>query len=441
MKILAATAAACALLLTACGDADTPSDKSSAADPASHTETSPAESESTEAPPSTGTTGTTGTAPARVVTTIPDEIPLGMDLWDARGDGGEYHAVPYRPAPDEQGSSIDPCGTAVWPLGGTLDEQWAWATGPEYADRREVVTLPSVDAAVDALEAIRQAVEACPTDEKLVWSNHDLDTGYDSVTFSLSYDSLGLRTYLVTRVANAVLLTDVYGEGHISHAEDSAVARIALTQTLAPYLCVFAAARCGGAQSPTQGLAIPDDFPLADGWPRRTGEPGYAGLTGPNRTLPALDLAPCDVQADDPEYADRLRADWSDVEDFRHRQLTVYGSEAIATSALLSIVELHRSCPETHHDGGFTTHFTLDQTSYGDESWSVVATETQAEGYPTSYLNVSHFVRVGSAVLVDTVYSEGGAGPPGSLERNVRRPAAEAESVISTMCTFTDLGC
>lgn len=191
---------------------------------------------------------------------------------------------------------------------------------------------------------------------------------------------------------------------------------------------------------PAPSRVIPDDFPLTAGWPRRPGEPGQPGLTGPNRTLSALDVAPCDVPAADPAFADRLRSDWEDIEDFRSRQLTSYATVAAASTALDAIVATYRSCPEHASNPQSTTSYALERTSYGDASWAVAATETY-DGYPTTYLGVWHFVRVGLAVLVTADHGEGGAGPPGTLERNVRRSAAEAEAVIAAMCTFAVDGC
>ncbi|WP_146207244.1 hypothetical protein [Nocardioides silvaticus] len=185
--------------------------------------------------------------------------------------------------------------------------------------------------------------------------------------------------------------------------------------------------------------AIPDDFPLAADWPPRPGEPGYLGLQGPDRELPAIDHQPCDVVAADPAFRDRRRADWGDVEDDRSRQLTVYRSEQDAEEALQAIIEVYRHCPE-RFDGPSWVGYVLQQTSYGDASWSVTATET-FDGYRTSYLGVRHLVRVGQAVLVTVDHNEGGFGPPGSLEENVARPVAEARDVIDAMCVFSTTGC
>ncbi len=192
----------------------------------------------------------TSTAPAGVVTTIPDDIPLGGDLWDARGDGGEFHADPYHPGPSEPPATLEICGQRVWPVmdgGGpaAVDELTAWATGPEYADTRDLVTLPSVDAAVAAVDAFRQVLRGCPEDGHIVWTVLDGDTGYDSVTFSGSYtDGLGLNTFQITRVGNAVLYTEDYGEGAIGDGPAVARHRTELTKRIASSLCVFAADGC-----------------------------------------------------------------------------------------------------------------------------------------------------------------------------------------------------
>ena len=96
-----------------------------------------------------------------------------------------------------------------------------------------------------SIEAFRSALADCATDGDQVWTAHASDTGDDSVTFSLSYtEGLGLSTYQVTRVGNAVLFTVIYGEGAIGDAEGSARLRDELVGDIAPSLCVFAEAGC-----------------------------------------------------------------------------------------------------------------------------------------------------------------------------------------------------
>ncbi len=118
-------AAAAAVLLTACGGTDDPAAVPSATDTATQ-EPSPTEPSSAVPPPTT--------APAGVVTTIPDGIPLGIDLWDARGDGGEYHAKPYHPGASAPGRTLEACGQLLWPVmdgdgQAFVDQLSAWATG------------------------------------------------------------------------------------------------------------------------------------------------------------------------------------------------------------------------------------------------------------------------------------------------------------------------
>ncbi|MEZ0579460.1 hypothetical protein [Nocardioides sp. MH1] len=97
--------------------------------------------------------------------------------------------------------------------------------------------MPSVDDAVRAVAAIRTALQDCHGEDDSVWTAHRADTGEDSVTFTLSYrKGLGLSTYQVTRVGNAVLFLVGYGEGSLAGARASIDGRTALTTTITPYL-------------------------------------------------------------------------------------------------------------------------------------------------------------------------------------------------------------
>ena len=212
-SLLAATFAAAVLVLTACSETDQPDLEQTAAD-----------------------LGSTD-----VVTAIPDDIPIDLGLVDMSGDGGDY-VDPHHGAPVTR---LAVCGDRLWPVDGAADELVTTATGPEYGDTRDLITLPTVDAAVSTIEAVRAALGDCATDGDQVWTVHESDTGYDSVTFSLSYtEGLGLSTYHVTRVGNAVLFTVIYGEGAIGDAEATARLRDQLVQDIAPSLCVFSQAGC-----------------------------------------------------------------------------------------------------------------------------------------------------------------------------------------------------
>ncbi|RHW28864.1 hypothetical protein D0Z08_03200 [Nocardioides immobilis] len=176
-------------------------------------------------------------------TTIPDDIPLDVDMADM-GSDGEFH-TPYRPDATETGLTVDLCGQSVWPVADTVDRLWAWATGPEYGDRRELVTFATVNEAVAAVEAIRVALQDCSSEDSTVWTVTDILTGYDSVTFSRTYtNGLGKDDFQATRVGNAVLLVHRYGEGSISGVEEGAQDRTDVTTAIAPSLCVFTVDGC-----------------------------------------------------------------------------------------------------------------------------------------------------------------------------------------------------
>ena len=193
------------------------------------------------ASPTTSPDSTAGTG------VIPDDIPLEVDMWDA-GSDGEYHGA-YRPD-GEVVVEVGLCGNRVWPLGHwegppVTDELATWATGPEYSDTRDLITLPSAGDAVRVVQLVRDALDGCAREGHTVWTVHDEDTGYDSVTFSATYDnSLGSSVYQVTRVGPAVLFTAGYGEGSIDTVDAAARTRTAITRKIAGHLCVLTAAGC-----------------------------------------------------------------------------------------------------------------------------------------------------------------------------------------------------
>lgn len=125
--------------------------------------------------------------------------------------------------------------------------------------------------------------------------------------------------------------------------------------------------------------------------------------------------------------------------DHRSRQLTTYPTADEASQAVRAVVAVYRDCPVTPRDpGGFRSHYEVGQTAYGDESWSVAATETQGDGYPTTSLVVLHVIRVGRAVLETSDAGEGGAAPPEMLAQHVAGPADDAAAVIEAMRVYGD---
>lgn len=168
-------------------------------------------------------------------TALPDDLPLGTGLYDMSGDGGDL-VTAYHPDRTPHWLSLELCGRALWPVAHT-DELLAYATGPEYADTRDLLTLRSADDATEVVAAIRTALGDCHGEDDSVWTTQHADTGYDSVTFTLSYRrGLGLSTYQVTRVGGTVLFSVAYGEGSLASAKDTVEERTDITQQIAAHL-------------------------------------------------------------------------------------------------------------------------------------------------------------------------------------------------------------
>ena len=190
-----------------------------------------------------------------VTTTIPDDIPIDLDLVDM-GSDGDYQAPEHLQPSDFEPVTL--CDTDVWPPS-HVDALSAWATGPEYSDRRDLLTFGSVDEAVAAVQSVRDVLQGCARSLGQVVTTHPDDTGYDSVTFSTSCPAGGppcLSLYQMTRVGNAVLLTAVYGEGSLADIPQQVPARTDITRNIATHLCVFTADGCsGGSGSGSTGGA------------------------------------------------------------------------------------------------------------------------------------------------------------------------------------------
>ena len=120
------------------------------------------------------------------------------------------------------------------------------ATGPEYLDARELVSMRGAQVAAKAVARIRARPRRLHRAGKTaVWTVHDVDTGYDSVTFTLSYTrGLGLSVFQVIRVGKGVLITHTYGEGLLSQSAPGIRRQTRLGRDLAGSMCVFARAGC-----------------------------------------------------------------------------------------------------------------------------------------------------------------------------------------------------
>lgn len=183
-------------------------------------------------------------------------------------------------------------------------------------------------------------------------------------------------------------------------------------------------------------------FPLAAGWPDdRDASPGELGREGPARTIDSLAFAVCGTTFDDPEYADRLRADWTDVEDQRTRQLTSYADDGEAVDAVRSLADFFRDCPAEDFDDGLTRVAEVIRTAVGDESLAMVR-HFERGGAPVLGLEIIHLIRVGRAVLIDTVANEGsGPAPQREIQRRIDAMSSAVAVPVWAMCMFAKDGC
>lgn len=187
---------------------------------------------------------------------------------------------------------------------------------------------------------------------------------------------------------------------------------------------------------------IPDDFPLLAGYPTHRAESAGGGREGPNRTLEPIVLEACGQRVEPGTEVDLLRGAWTDVEDFRERQLTTYTDAATAQAYVAAIVTAYRDCPVEQTSDGFTLVNRLLPSELG-ETGAVVATRYELDGHPAIGHTLVQVVRVGTAVLLAASSNEGGGGP--DVERQLRQAADEGgfeiEDVVAAMCRFATAGC
>ncbi len=132
---------------------------------------------------------------------IPADFPLDLDQVAMEGDGGEK----LGPSPDETGlRDLELCGASVWTT--STGRLASTATGPEYADVRELRVYVSADEAAEQLTSLRDQLSGCLSELTEVRTIVDADTGYDSLTWTETYtEGLGGYVVQVTRVGRAVV--------------------------------------------------------------------------------------------------------------------------------------------------------------------------------------------------------------------------------------------
>jgi hypothetical protein len=184
---------------------------------------------------------------------IPDDFPITAGAAAADGSETKWRG----PSRATEGVFLPVlCGTTAWPPA-SQDSLGLNVTGPEYADDRTLVTFADADQAVAAVQAIRDATEACPAQQNALFDVLTADTGYDSFTLGSSYtDGLGSDAWQFTRVGRAVLAVHTYGEGTRQSLPLQAREITKITGKITPAMCAYTAAGCDSSSAdPSQNTS------------------------------------------------------------------------------------------------------------------------------------------------------------------------------------------
>jgi hypothetical protein len=184
-------------------------------------------------------------APTGTKAEIPGDFPLALDQHAMEGDGGEFIA-PSRDAPAVR---AEICGAPAFSVA-PVDRLASLATGPEFADARQVTTYATAAEATDQMNTIRSRLDACPSDgvgdSREHYHRYNADTGYgDSITFGTTYDiGTGGELVQIVRVGRAILALSNSGEFVAESQQDAVPLTTKLAKRILPAMCTFTSAGC-----------------------------------------------------------------------------------------------------------------------------------------------------------------------------------------------------
>jgi len=181
--------------------------------------------------------------------------------------------------------------------------------------------------------------------------------------------------------------------------------------------------------------AIPDEFPLADGFPETNGLDGSATEVVDESVLTPVQL--CGVVWPTGGSVDVAGITYTgESEDTSDRTLLLLEDDVAARASLDELREAVRACPNQPTAGGDSVLLSsLVDLDLGTEDSVVVAQQVQFDDGLISDLTVTEVARSGNAVWIETSY--GSATGPDVLEFETERLRERAAVPLGAMCVFS----
>jgi hypothetical protein len=202
-------------------------------------------------------------------------------------------------------------------------------------------------------------------------------------------------------------------------------------------------------QSPSGGrwlTEIPEDFPLADGFPGTNGSDG-----SPTEVVNA---EPGDDSSSSVYYSSLCGVDWpagpvldratigytGESEDFSDRALLLYDDDAAAQAMLEQLRTSVQDCPQEPTEGGDSVFENrLVGLDLGTEDSVVVSRQVLGDDGSPSQLQVTQVAQSGNALYVEQSY--GSAGGQQAIELETQRLLDRSARPLGAMCLFSAEPC
>jgi hypothetical protein len=376
-------------------------------------------------------------SPSPVSPTIPDDFPLAAGLPATNEDGTP---VEVTSAPGVEG--VELCGETALSYPGAADVAGTTFSAPEDHRTRTLFLFADPAEASTALSRARGAFSACPVDKiggtDQVYEPAVYRAGDEAAAFTQSYRTggrfdTGLTVYLLVRVGNALLVTTDYAEAGGGGTESAKADFVELVGTRVQP--VVEAMRVFVGDDADAGAAIPEDFPLDLDQLTMARDGGQ--VTGPAEDAPGVEVIHCGEVVWPVSGQDRLASYATGAEHVDARELLTFLDAEAATNVLTALRQRLQACPRETVEGPVGDATLVHEVLAHDVGYDSVTVASYLEdGAPG--LTLLRFVRVGNAVLAESLSGEGNAT---TVDANLEILDAVTLALAAEMCVFTEAGC